>query len=338
MKFGVALPNCSFLFPWATPQGLVDLAVAAEEFGFDSVWCNHHVTPPRYLEDLWPRPRLFEPMISLSFIAAATEEIRLGTSLLVLPYLEPVNTAMQISALDHFSGGRLIVGVGSGAYREEFEAMHPGVFPRMRGRMMEEETEALIKLLTEEKAEYDGEYVRFGEIEMNLKPVQRPLPIWVGGNASVVQRRVGRYGEGWLPAALSVEEIRRGVERIKGSAEGAGRDSDKIEIAPQYLGFIGRTRGEAVEKYKASLGYTHMRSLKQSTLRDTAERMVDDDSALLERNFIGSPDDIIKQVERLAEAGATYFPAIAFSHEDERMESVVDQWRIFSGEVMPSFE
>jgi alkanesulfonate monooxygenase SsuD/methylene tetrahydromethanopterin reductase-like flavin-dependent oxidoreductase (luciferase family) len=146
MKFGVALHNCSFLFPWATPQGLVDLAVAAEELGFDSVWCNHHVTPPRYLNDLMPRPKLFEPMVFLSFIAATTNEIRLGISLLVLPYLESVNTAMQISALDHFSGGRLIVGVGSGAYREEFNAMHPGVPPKRRGRMMEEGTMAIIRL------------------------------------------------------------------------------------------------------------------------------------------------------------------------------------------------
>ena len=203
---------------------------------------------------------------------------------------------------------------------------------------MEEKTDALIRLLSEENAGYGGEYVRFGEIEMNLKPVQRPLPIWIGGNASVVQKRVGRYGEGWLPAALSAEDILGGVERVKCSARDAGRDSDKIEIAPQYLGFIGRNRGEAIGKYKASLGYTHTKSLKQSTLRDTAEMMMDDDSALLERNFIGSPDDVIKQVERFTEAGATYFPAIAFSHEDERMESVVDQWRLFSREVMPSFQ
>jgi alkanesulfonate monooxygenase SsuD/methylene tetrahydromethanopterin reductase-like flavin-dependent oxidoreductase (luciferase family) len=276
-------------------------------------------------------------MISLSFIAAATERIKIGTSLLVLPYLEPVNTAMQISALDQFSGGRLIVGIGSGAYREEFEALHPNLSPRKRGLIMEESTEALIKLISEEKAEYYGEYIRFKEIEMNVKPIQKPLPLWIGGNASIVQKRAGLYGEGWFPAALSIAEIKKGVERVKKHARIAGRPPDKIEIAPQYLGFIGRKREDALKKYKESLGYTHTRSLKKSTLRDTASMMMNDDLALIERNFIGSPDDIIKQVERYSEAGATYFPAIAFSHEEKQLESVVDQWKLFSKEIIPSF-
>jgi alkanesulfonate monooxygenase SsuD/methylene tetrahydromethanopterin reductase-like flavin-dependent oxidoreductase (luciferase family) len=289
------------------------------------------------LENLEPRPKLFDPLISLSFIAAETQKVKIGTSLLVLPYLEPVNTALQISALDHFSSGRLIVGVGSGAYREEFEALHPNISSSNRGKYMDEGIESLLKLMSEDKTSFNGEFIQFKNIEMNLKPLQSPLPLWIGGNAKIVQRRVALHGEGWFPAALSAHEIRLGVNRIKKIAEKIGRNPRGIEIAPQYLGFIDETSEGALNKYKKSLGFTHTKSLKESTLKQTAEMMMQDDSALIERNFIGSPDEIIEQIEQFSDAGATYFPALAFSHESNKLESVVDQWKLFSKEVMPSF-
>jgi len=335
--FGVALPNCSFLFPWATPEGLVNLSKNAEELGFDSVWCNHHITPPAYLEHLEPRPKLFDPLICLSFISAETREVKIGTSVLVLPYLEPVNTAMQISALDHFTGGRLIVGVGSGAYREEFEALHPELSPSNRGKIMEESIKSILKLLYEPKTSFQGEFIKFENIEMDLKPLQNPLPFWIAGNAEIILERVALYGSGWFPAALSSGEIRTGVKRIKEFAEKSARNPAEIEIAPQYLGFIDYDRKNALKKYKKSLGLTHTVSLKKSTLKKTANLMMTDDNALLKRNFIGTPSDIIRKIEGFTEAGATYFPAIAFSHENNKLESIVDQWKLFSREVMPSF-
>jgi alkanesulfonate monooxygenase SsuD/methylene tetrahydromethanopterin reductase-like flavin-dependent oxidoreductase (luciferase family) len=104
---------------------------------------------------------------------------------------------------------------------------------------------ALRRLFTERRVTFRGRYVRFEEVECFPKPVQRPLPIYAGGNHPEVRRRAGELGEGWLPAVLSPEEIARGVETVHRAAEAAGRDGSKIEIAPQFAVSIGRTQEEA---------------------------------------------------------------------------------------------
>src|SRR3712207_4153381 len=124
MKFGVALPSCTeglcYPVPFTSPEVLQRISVAAEELGYDSVWCNDHLTTQRYVRQRWPQPpSYYDPFVALSFVAAATRRVRLGTSVVVLPMREPVVVAKQASTLDVFSGGRLILGVGLGARSEE---------------------------------------------------------------------------------------------------------------------------------------------------------------------------------------------------------------------------
>jgi probable F420-dependent oxidoreductase len=336
-QLGVMVPNCALSFPWATAEGLIDLAKLAEELEFDSVWCNHHITPPKYLENLSPRPKFFDPLITLSFVASATTEIRLGTAVLVPIYRDPISTAMQVSALDTFSKGRLILGVGTGAYSEEFEAFHPGVPASKRGKIMDEHLSALRELLTNDVASFDGQFIKFRKVEMRPKPLQKPFPIWMAGNAPVVQKRAGLYGQGWLPAALSASELMVGAERMKGYAKEAGRNPSEIQIAPQWMVCLAATQQEALRIYKESLGYRHVKSLQESTLKRTSEMMMKEDKALTERNIIGTPDDAIRQMQTFIDAGATSFTALAFTHTSKSFDEIKAGWKLFAREVMPSF-
>ena len=144
-----------------------------------------------------------------------------------------------MATLDQLSGGRLILGVGAGAYREEYEALFPDARGVRRGTIVDEGMQALRLLFTERKATFRGSTVHFEEVECFPKPAQDPMPIYAGGNHPEVRRRAGQYGQGWMPAVLSPEEIARGVEDVHRAAAAAGRDGAAIDIAPQFAVSIG---------------------------------------------------------------------------------------------------
>jgi probable F420-dependent oxidoreductase len=273
-------------------------------------------------------PSFYDLLMMLGFIGARTTRIRLGTALLVLPLRHVVVAAKQTATLDVLSGGRLILGVGVGAYREEYEALYPGV-PVHRGALVEEGIQALRRLFTERRVTFEGRHVRFRDVECYPKPAQSPLPIWVGGNAPEVRRRAGELGDGWLPAVLSPEEIAHGVEEIRRAAERAGRDPARVEIAPQFAVSIGRTREEAVRRFHASQLYKHLESLRTSTLREQQRGGFED------RNLIGSPDEICERIEAYRKAGVTSLPALLFVASG--VPEVLEAIELFGREVVPSF-
>lgn len=334
MRFGVGIPTCkeglNFPLPFANPAQVIRIIQKAEALGFHSVWGNDHITAPRYVrEEFSAAPNFFEPLITLAAASQVTRTIRLATSVIVIPMREPVYLAKQVATLDAFSGGRVILGVGVGAYREEFEAIKPDLRKADRGEMVDEGIQSLVRLFSEETASFQGKHFHFQSIELSPKPAQRPLPIYVGGNDVNAIRRAGEYGQGWLPASLSVEDITRGVEKLRAYARAAGRDPSQIEVAPQVMVTMGKDHAEAVTRFKRSQMYKHMLSLKGSTLRDQ------DLSRLEELNLVGTPPEIIDKINRLAEAGVTQCAAMNFISEtpDEMME----QMEFFAERVLPSF-
>src|SRR5262249_36373500 len=158
--------------------------------------------------------------------------------------------AKQASTLDVFSGGRLILGLGVGAYREEFEAVLPRIRDANRGEMLDEGIRALRTLFADRVADFGGTHYEFRDVEMYPKPVQDPLPVWIAGNARRGAVRVGRWCEGWLPAVLPAEQIRAAVARLRRAAEDAGRDPDAIEIAPQFVMTIAKSHEAAVDRFR----------------------------------------------------------------------------------------
>jgi probable F420-dependent oxidoreductase len=334
VKFGIALPNCTegLCYPtgFTSPEVVIRMAQSAEEWGFDSVWCNDHFTTQHYVRERWPDPpNYYEPLITLTAIAAATRTIRVGTCVIVVPLREPVLLAKQAATVDVFSGGRLIFGVGVGAYREEFEATYPNRTGEHRGTLYEEGLEALNLLLTERRASYRGKYVQFEDIEMFPKPVQTPLPMWTSGNTRVAAERTGKWCQGWMPAVMPPEKLAEYAAVLRESAEQAGRDPRTIEVAPQIALCIGRTHEQAVEQFRSSWLYHHFLSLRRSTFKDQ------DLTGVENINLIGTPDEIGEKIERFIAAGCTYFPSLIMS--TSTVEETLDLMQQFAEQVLPHF-
>jgi probable F420-dependent oxidoreductase len=262
-------------------------------------------------------------------VAARTERIRLATGIIVLPMRTMPVLAKQVATLDQLSGGRVILGVGTGAYREEYEALHPDARDARRGEITDEGMRALRLLFTERRASFRGRHVRFEDVECFPKPRQTPLPMYAGGNHAEVRRRAGEYGEGWMPAVLSPEEIKRGVEDVRRAAAKAGRDGAAIDIAPQFACSIGTTHEEAVKRFHASQLYKHLESLRKSTLKEQQA------GGFEQRNLIGSPAEICERIRVYQQAGVTTCSGILFvANTVPEMQEAID---LFGREVIPSF-
>src|SRR5262249_21226933 len=166
LRFGVHIPTCiegmMYPVPFARPEDILPTAQLAERVGFDSVWGNDHMTTQRYVQQEWPAPpNFYEPLITFTWVAARTERIKLATGIIVLPMRTMPVLAKQVATLDQLSGGRMILGVGTGAYREEYEALYPDARDARRGEIVDEGMRALRLLFTERKASFRGKHVRF---------------------------------------------------------------------------------------------------------------------------------------------------------------------------------
>jgi probable F420-dependent oxidoreductase len=313
MKFSVCLPTgfegLIHSIPFVKPGDFVRLAQQCERLGYDSVWGNDHITTQHYVRELFPDmpPNFYEPLVTMSMIAGATTTLRLGTALLVLPMREPVYLAKQISTLDQLSGGRFTLGVGIGAYREEFAAQSPRLVEQgaRRGDMMDEALDALHRLLTEQKCSFDGKHYAFHDIEMFPKPVQR-FPIYVGGHNLEAVERAARWGSGWLPAWRPMQEMKDRIALLRDRTVANGRQPGAVEVAPQFSVTIANTVEEAEAKHMASGLVAHRKSLAY-TGRDLSQQLA--------MNLVGSPEAILEKVDRLHGIGIDHFCALIFPTE-----------------------
>ncbi|HTV90048.1 MAG TPA: TIGR03619 family F420-dependent LLM class oxidoreductase [Stellaceae bacterium] len=325
------LPTCmeglSYPVPFADPDAIIRIAQHAERLGYHSVWGNDHMTTQRYVRaEFAVPPRFWEPLVTYAFIAAATTSLRLGTGVLVLPMRRDIVVlAKQIATLDHFSGGRLEIGVGVGAYREEFEALAPDSEAR-RGDMVEEGVKALHALFADRVSSFDGRYYRFRDVELFPKPRQPHLPIYFGGNSENHLRRVAESADGWIPAAMEAERLRRHVARLKELAAGAGRDAATIAVAPQFVVHVGRNHEAAVTRFRETQMYKHLMSLRQSTLKQQTAAMED-------LNLIGGVDAVIAKALRLREVGVTHLLGLYFAVNS--VPELLDQMQLFAEEITP---
>ena len=333
LKFGVHIPTCiegmMYPIPFAKPADILPTALLCEHLGYDSVWGNDHMTTQRYVQREFPEPpNFYEPLITFSYVAARTTRLRVATGIIVLPMRGIPVLAKQVATLDQLSGGRVILGVGAGAYREEYEALFPDAKNVHRGTIVDEGMRALRLLFTERNATFRGKHVRFEDVQCFPKPAQSPLPMYAGGNHAEVRRRAGEYAEGWMPAVLSPEEIKRGVEEIHRHAARVGRDGSRIDIAPQFAVSIGRTHDDAIRRFRASQLFKHLESLKRSTLREQQ-------GGFEQRNLIGSPEEISERIRVYADAGVTTLSGMLFvANTVPEMQEAIE---LFGREVIPNF-
>ena len=231
------------------PDGITTIARHCEALGYAYLGVSDHVIISREVDShypyneagIWPGTgsgTCLEQLTTLSYIAAVTERIRLLTSVMVLPYRPPVQTAKILASLDVLSNGRLTGGAGTGWNAEEMIALGSPPFDR-RGKASNEYLDAFITLWTRDEPTYAGEFVSFDNVIFEPKPVQDPHPpIWIGGEGSAARRRAGKFGDGWYPVGrnphISLETPELfidGVGEVRRHAEASGRDPTVIDTA-----------------------------------------------------------------------------------------------------------
>jgi probable F420-dependent oxidoreductase len=239
VRLGVSLPNVGLDHD---KEMLLSVAQAAERLGFDSVWAAHHVVLPYERESRYPYQRSgteiamspgmqwLDPLVTLSMVAGATDRIGLGTSVLVLPYRNPVNLAAEVAALDVLSGGRLVLGVGAGWMREEFAAL--GIDAAERGARTDEGIEVLRTLWRDDPASFAGRFFDFENVVLATRPrTEGGPPIWVGGNTDPGLRRALRLGDGWHGFEVYPEDLPEMKARLGRLGEELGRDPAELDLS-----------------------------------------------------------------------------------------------------------
>ena len=227
MKLGISLPQ---LGPQASAEALIRVAKRAEELGYDSAWVLERILWPLAPREPYPAApdgklpetyqSVLDPIETLTFVAAHTTNIQLGTSVLVLPYHSPIQLARRIASLDVLSGGRALVGVGAGWSHDEFEAA--GTPFERRGARCDEFLQAMIEIWTNDPVKFDGQFYRIPESMVGPKPIQKPHPpIYVAGFGQYTFDRAAKFGDGWNPAGIMSFEALEGM--IKQFQQTAGR-------------------------------------------------------------------------------------------------------------------
>ncbi len=237
MEWGVHLPQ---LGRGVSREVLIDFARAAERAGVHAGWVSDHIAWPSEIRSRYPYspdgsfappPELpwLDPIGTLLFVAGCTERLRLGTTVLILGYRPAVQTAKQIATLDVVSGGRAILGVGVGWMQEEFDVLQMPF--DHRGARADECLAAFRELFGSKAPSYEGRYVRFPEIGFEPKPLQQPLPLWVGGDTEPAFRRAVRFGDGFQAAFQPSEEVTDAWRRIGELCEQAGRERAELTLS-----------------------------------------------------------------------------------------------------------
>jgi probable F420-dependent oxidoreductase len=239
VRIAVSLPNVGLDHG---KEMILPVAEAAERLGFDSVFAAHHVVLPYERESEYPYKRSgteiamspgmqwLDPLVVLSMVAGATDRIGLGTSVLVLPYRNPVNLAAEVAALDVLSGGRFVLGVGAGWMREEFATL--GLDPAERGARTDEYIQVLRTLWRDDPASFHGRFVDFDGTVLATRPqTDGGPPVWVGGNTDAGLRRALRHGDGWHGFEVYPEEIADLRGRLDRLGAEVGRDPGEVDLS-----------------------------------------------------------------------------------------------------------
>lgn len=237
MKFGLMFANAG---PFASPEMLTHLATTAERVGVESIWSVEHVVIPVGYQSTYPydpsgkipfpnNVPIPDPLLPLAYAAAVTKKLRLGTGILILPQRHPLYVAKEVATLDLLSGGRALFGIGIGWLEEEFDAL--GVPFAERAARTAESVRAIRSLWKDDPEPFAGRFYRWGKLESNPKPVQKPgVPIFVGGHTEMSARRAARYGDGFFPATNDDEKLAWLLGVMREECKKLGRDPASIEV------------------------------------------------------------------------------------------------------------
>ncbi|HEX7911660.1 MAG TPA: LLM class F420-dependent oxidoreductase [Paraburkholderia sp.] len=298
MKIGISIAN-----NWGVMDAsrLIDLAVRAEERGFSSVWTSEHLVNVDYVRArIGDRP-YYHPLAMLSAVASRTRQIALGTSVLVVPFHHPLDLAKYVATLDQISCGRVILGVGVGNVREEFDVI--GVPWEQRGAIMDESLDVLRAVWSQHSSSHQGARWNFSGVHTSPKPFQeRRIPMWIGGMSEAALRRCVRVGDGWHPTGLTPQEVCMQTASMRKIAAAEGRDANSLDVCMRFNIALDDVAVTDTELRSTIKGY--------------------------------DADRIVAIAAEYANAGATHFIYALNSHDPDTLEKTVDA---LAADLLPSF-
>jgi probable F420-dependent oxidoreductase len=315
-RFGVFLPS----YVWdgdgaSRVSGLLNFAREVERLGFDSIFITDHVIAAKQFYDVsW-----LDSLTTLSFVAAVTERVRLGTSVLILPLRHPVLLAKQIATLEYLSRNRYIIGGGVGWFEPEFEAV--GTHKRERGRRTDEVLDILEALLSREHVTYDGRFYSIKDVTIDPRPVLAPT-VWIGGGsqlasdkspeqprfAETVMARVAR-SDGWIPRPTSTpDQIASDWQALSAYLRGHGRDPRDIAVVHEnFLHYVPSTdRARVLREQHVA----YRRVMSETRGEEYLESVY----------LFGTPDEIIAKLQARADAGVQYFVLHTMTPDPAQLE------------------
>jgi alkanesulfonate monooxygenase len=300
--FGIAARNFTAYPEMPDARALVEYGVRMEQLGFDSLWVWDHV-----LLGVDPNFPIIESLTLLTAIAARTKTIKLGTGILVLPLRNPVVLAKQLASMDLLSEGRLIMGMASGWYKREFDAV--GVPYDKRGKIMDENLEILTRFWTEDMVKGEYTYHQIPAGVMFPKPVQKPRPpILIGGYVDRVLQRAATAGDGWLTYFYRPESFAKSWCKIRNFASESGKDPDTLLNAAQLPIRIGPSRAAIESEMMEWLGKEWDYASWSDSTKDSA--------------IIGTVDECVAQLKEHLAAGVQKLIFVPYKYEMSQIEAI----------------
>lgn len=303
--FGVAARNFTAYPEMPDARELVEYGVRVEELGYDSVWVWDHM-----LLGVEPNFPIIDSLTVLTGIAARTTRIKMGTGILVLTLRNPVALAKQLSSMDQLSRGRLIMGMASGWYKREFDAM--GIPFEKRGKLMDENLEIMNRLWTEEKV--DGQYMNhnISAAVMYPKPYQQPrMPILIGGYVDKVLQRAATAGDGWLTYFYTPESFVKSWDKIRNFAKEAGKDPDTLMNASQLPIMIGPSKAAVQDEMMDWLNKEWDFPAYSDCTRDSA--------------IMGSVDECVAQLKEHLAVGVQKIIFVPYKYRMDQVETIAKE-------------
>ena len=302
---GIAMQNFTAAPAMPDAKALIDYGVRMEQLGYESVWVWDHI-----LLGVDPYFPILDSLSILTAVAARTERIRLGTGVLVLPARNPVLLAKQLSSIDQISNGRLTLGLASGWYKREFDAI--GVPFNKRGNIMDQNLDILTRLWQEDSVTGSYPPYELAEAVMSPKPVQKPRPpILIGGYVDRVLKRAGVVGDGWLTYYYTVEGFAKSWDKVRQFAEEAGKDPDTLRSINQLPIYIGKSRDD-------------VKDLMQEWLTTEWDFAGWSDSTAASA-VIGTVDDCIEQLQAHLDVGVQQITLVPYRFDREQIEQIAEE-------------
>jgi probable F420-dependent oxidoreductase len=282
-------------------------AERVEDLGLDSIWPSDHIVT---------RQPSLDVACLMALFAARTKRIKMGPSVLILPPRDPVQVAKSFATLDHLSGGRrrIIMAVGLGG--DARDSTVSGIAPGERAARMREGVEVMRRLWSETRVTFQGKFTRFEDVTLEPRPVGGPLDVWVGGNSDAALRRVGRWGDGWMPSFVTPDEFAAGLTKVVAYAAEAGRGFDGDEAGVLALTHVDRDGGRARER------------AEQFFARSPLPR-----EALAERCIFGTPEEAVERLGSYVAAGCTKFILFPIAGAGE----LIPQIELYGNAILPYF-